>query len=53
MRGNLVKFLIKYGKADIDDMKKKYPHERFDEIIAGMKKEGIVEQKKNSLQLVN
>lgn len=52
VRGNVLKFLVKYGKANLEDMKKKYPHEKFDEIIAWMQKEQIVEIRRGNIILV-
>lgn len=51
VRGNILKLLIKNWKLKISDAKKQFPHERFDEIVAWMEKEGIVVRERTVLQL--
>lgn len=53
VRGNVLKFLVKYGKGKITDMRQKYPHEQFDAIIEWMIKEKIISKKNGFLKLVS
>ena len=43
---------MKYGKIKVEDAKKQFPHEKFDEIIAGMEKEGIVALDSGNLSIL-
>ena len=52
VRGNIIKWLVKYGKIKVEDAKKQFPHEKFDEIIAGMEKEGIVALDSGNLSIL-
>lgn len=45
VRGNIIKLLITNDKLLIKDMKRQFPHEKFDEIVEWMVKEWIISKK--------
>ncbi len=52
VRGNLIKLLLQKWQVSIVLAKKNFPHEKFDEIIAGMEKEGLISLKDHKIVLI-
>lgn len=46
VRGNLLKYLTKHGEMSLEEAKKQFSHEKFDEIVKKMINEGIVDLRK-------
>ena len=41
-RGRILKYLLEHEQATEEALKKKFPHEKFDEILVGMVRDGII-----------
>lgn len=51
VRGNILKWLITNEKMKISQIKKQFPHDKFDEIVQWMVKEGIITKQNDILSL--
>ena len=51
VRGNILKYLTKYGSITLDQAKNDYPHENFDEIMEKMIDEKLVTINNNTIRL--